>query len=157
MTHYLTSIGSRSTVEGLLNKLMATFNSLSFNKPAYPIKTVLNEEKAWQSSQCQFLRRIPEEYPLYRDQWAGLVAAVMQMQYGMRLAAHALFSTSERGKFSEGHSSSESSLASLAEFPAPLCSESWLVSRETLQLVKSLTAYSAVEMEKSAYGKIKMR
>ncbi|XP_022106838.1 midasin-like isoform X2 [Acanthaster planci] len=160
VTHYLTSIGSRSTVEGLLHKLTSAFDSLSTGKAgdaqACSVQKVLNEEKAWQKSQRQFLHRIQEGYPLYPDQWVGLVATVMQMQYGMRLAGHALLSLVERGTFSVDCGSVEAGLCSLAQFPVPLIAENQLASSDVLQLVKNLSAYSAVESEQSGYNKTKM-
>ncbi|XP_038059884.1 midasin-like [Patiria miniata] len=153
VTHYLASIGSRSTIEGLLRKLTSAFDSLSPGEAegtqTRSVQKILSEEKAWQKSQSQFLRRIQEGYPLYRDQWAGLVATAMQMQYGMRLAAHALLSQSERRTFSEGRGSVEDLLCSVAEFPVSSSSEDQLASRSMLQLVKSLSTYSAVDPEQS--------
>ena len=101
ITYFMTSIGSRSAIKGLLLKLTAAFHQIlqsGGKRTNNQVASALNEEKAWQNTSAKFLSRIQEEYTLYRDLWLPFVSGVMHASYGLRLVAHAVQCAMERRK-----------------------------------------------------------
>lgn len=97
----MTSVGSRSSIEGLLHKLTSAFLHIVQSGGTHTnaeVGAALNEEKAWQNTSRKFLSRVQEEYPLYCDLWLPFVSGVMHVCYGLRLVAHAVHCVQERRK-----------------------------------------------------------
>ncbi|XP_048386295.2 midasin [Stegostoma tigrinum] len=84
--HYVNTIAQKSKVKSLLSRLLQLLQAKR-PKPCQSVQLVLNEEAAWQQSHHQFRRRIAEEYCQYPDIVEPLLAAILQMQHGMRLLA----------------------------------------------------------------------
>eukprot|EP00061_Rhincodon_typus_P018124 g47155.t1 len=84
--HYVNTIAQKSKVKSLLSRLLQPLQAKR-PKPCQSVQLVLNEEAAWQQSHHQFRRRIAEEYCQYPDIVEPLLAAILQMQHGMRLLA----------------------------------------------------------------------
>ncbi|XP_078398522.1 midasin [Cetorhinus maximus] len=84
--HYVNSVAQKSKVKSLLSHLLLLLQAKR-PKPRQSIQVVLDEEAAWQQSHHQFRRRIAEEYCQYPDVIQPLLAAILQMQHGMRLLA----------------------------------------------------------------------
>ncbi|XP_078068621.1 midasin [Mustelus asterias] len=84
--HYVNSIAQRSKVKSLLSRLLLLLQAKR-PKSRQSVQVLLNEEAAWQQSHHQFRRRIAEEYCQYPDVVEPLLAAILQMQHGMRFLA----------------------------------------------------------------------
>ncbi|XP_072355863.1 midasin [Scyliorhinus torazame] len=84
--HYVNSIAQKSKVKSLLSHLLLLLQAKR-PKPRQSVQVILDEEAAWQQSQHQFRRRIADEYCQYPDVIEPLLAAILQMQHGMRLLA----------------------------------------------------------------------
>ncbi|XP_043542624.1 midasin isoform X1 [Chiloscyllium plagiosum] len=84
--HYVNSIAQESKVKSLVSRLLQLLQAKR-PKSRQSIQVILNEEAAWQQSHHHFRRRIAEEYCQYPDIIEPLLAAILQMQHGMRLLA----------------------------------------------------------------------
>ncbi|XP_028903180.1 midasin isoform X2 [Ornithorhynchus anatinus] len=84
--HYSTSVAQTAKVQGLLRRLLQTLRG-SGPRPAQAAQNLLKEEASWQRSHHQFRKHLAEEYAPYPDVVTPLLAAVLQMQHGMRLVA----------------------------------------------------------------------
>lgn len=84
--HYVTSIAKVTAVQDLLMRLLQALHT-DGPKSAQVLQNLLKEEASWQQSHHQFRKRLVEEYALYPDTVAPLLASILQLQHGMRLVA----------------------------------------------------------------------
>ncbi|XP_067386141.1 midasin isoform X2 [Emydura macquarii macquarii] len=87
---YVTSIAQISTVQDLLACLL---QFLRGNRPKslQAVQNLLSEEASWQQSHHHFRKHLAEEYALYPDAVTPLLAAILQLQHGMRLVASEVY------------------------------------------------------------------
>ncbi|XP_077869169.1 midasin [Saccoglossus kowalevskii] len=122
--HFTSSIGSANSVRTLLQKLCRAINSRKLGRGKHSIiDAILNEERSWQSSVHQFMKRLQDDYPLYRDLILPFLSGVSQLSHGMRLVAHAVYckermtmiekSVSDTGKIHD----TQDLLVTLSRFP----------------------------------------
>ncbi|KAL4649045.1 midasin isoform X1 [Arapaima gigas] len=148
LQHFLGSIGQPAAVQGLLSQLVEALSGSTSQKKS-GIRGLLKEEEVWQISQCRFLDRLLEEYPLYPDVVGPLQAAVLQMQHGMRLVASQLSASISTSPGLQGLVScllafplASSSLPSYLGRANYLCSQACM---DTLQGLKKLLPESEPE------------
>ncbi|KAM8954164.1 midasin [Pelodytes ibericus] len=88
--HYLTTIAKTSSVQDFVTRLSKPLIGKGSKSRPSP-QNLLSEEAAWQRSHHQFRKRLSDEYSMYPDVVNPLMAAILQMQHGMRLIASELY------------------------------------------------------------------
>ncbi|XP_063299642.1 midasin [Pelobates fuscus] len=88
--HYLTTIAKVSSVQDFASRLLKALSGKG-TKSRPNLLNLLSEEATWQRSHHQFRKRLSEEYSLYPDVITTLLAAILQMQHGMRLIASEVY------------------------------------------------------------------
>ncbi|XP_071957015.1 midasin-like [Antedon mediterranea] len=148
INHYKSSIGSEQTIEGLHSDLCTAFHNNSTN-----IHSLLRRGRAWLHSQHQFIAKLEDSYPLYRDLIQPFLAGVVHLVYGMQLMVETVERLYRRLSLTMNNyldtNCLETLLQNLACFPMPTniyltsCSRAEFLCKEaTMQTLLSLTRES---------------
>uniref|UniRef100_A0A8C5QIK7 Midasin n=1 Tax=Leptobrachium leishanense TaxID=445787 RepID=A0A8C5QIK7_9ANUR len=145
--HYLTTIAKVSSVQDFANRILKALGGKSSKSRPAGLQNLLSEEGTWQKSHHQFRKRLSEEYSLYPDVVTPLLAAILQMQHGMRLIASELHTTMSSTIISPSKISNLvtclSAFPSMSEtFPTYLSHADTLCSVGSLDILKNLKKLS---------------
>ncbi|XP_033116850.1 midasin-like [Anneissia japonica] len=125
INHYKSSIGSEQTVEGLFCDLRTSFYESHTTDKFSDVPPLLRRGRAWLHSQHQFISKLQDSYPLYRDLIQPFLGGVSHLIYGMQLMVEAVERLYRRQSLMINTSLDirclENVIQSLTCFPLPSC------------------------------------